>query len=242
MKEKMEKAKEWIKQNKKRFTGIVAAVILIVGALVIGITGIQGFSSNASTKLDKTIAATDKESDNSEKDIIKKVDVDTQSEEEEDATQEDVATEKNVPAVENDSKGEKTSTEKSNSVKSSSTDKKTGSSDSTPTHTHNWQAQYTTQKKWVVDKAAWTETVNKPIYTPVEREICNGCGKDITGNATAHIKENMLAGNMACSAWHSEVKTVQTGTDTYTVNHPEQGHYKETQVLAGYRCSCGATK
>lgn len=215
MKEKMEKAKEWIKQNKKRFTGIVAAVILIVGALVIGITGIQGFSSNASTKLDKTIAATDKESDNSEKDIIKKVDVDTQSEEEEDATQEDV---------------------------SSSTDKKTGSSDSTPTHTHNWQAQYTTQKKWVVDKAAWTETVSEPIYQTVERCICNGCGADITDDPWGHIENQMLAGNTSCGGYHSEVKKVQTGTDTYTVNHPEQGHYEETQVLAGYRCSCGATK
>ena len=107
---------------------------------------------------------------------------------------------------------------------------------SQPVHEHNWQPQYTTEQKWVVDQAAWTETVSEPVYGMVEKSICNTCNEDITGSTTAHGKATRHDG------YHSEWVQVQTGTNTYEISHPEEGHYEYYDVLIGYVCSCGATK
>ncbi|PNV66774.1 hypothetical protein [Enteroscipio rubneri] len=81
-----------------------------------------------------------------------------------------------------------------------------------------------TEKVWVVDKAAWTETI--PVYENVERSICNVCGADITGNTSAHNKQHMLAGEG--SGYHSEVRQVKVGEET--VEHPEEGHWETLGV------------
>lgn len=108
---------------------------------------------------------------------------------------------------------------------------------SKPTHTHDYQPVHT--QKWVVDQAAWTETVETPVYTTVERCICNGCGADITDNLWTHLKESALAGG-SCGGYHSGVQQIQTGTNKEIIEHPEQGHNED--VIAYYQCSCGATK
>lgn len=84
-----------------------------------------------------------------------------------------------------------------------------------------------TQQVWVEDKAAWSEQV--PVYGNKEVSICNVCGADVTGNASAHGKAHMLAGEG--SGHHSEVTQVITGYNT--VNHPAEGHY-ETRVTGGH--------
>ena len=99
---------------------------------------------------------------------------------------------------------------------------------SQPEHVHNWVAQ--TEQRWVQDSAAWYE----PIYSQEARTICNTCGADISGNATAHL---VASGRNGCSGYHTEVVQVQTGT----VHHDATGHYET--VTTGYVCSgCGATK
>lgn len=84
-----------------------------------------------------------------------------------------------------------------------------------------------TQQVWVEDKAAWSEQV--PVYGSKEVSICNVCGADVTGNASAHGKAHMLAGEG--SGHHSEVRREVTGYET--VNHPAEGHY-ETMVVGGH--------
>mgnify|MGYP003280452418 CR=1 FL=1 len=84
-----------------------------------------------------------------------------------------------------------------------------------------------TQQVWVEDRAAWSEQV--PVYGNKEVSICNVCGADITGNAAAHGKAHMLAGEG--SGHHSEVRQEITGYNT--VNHPAEGHY-ETRVTGGH--------
>lgn len=123
-----------------------------------------------------------------------------------------------------------------------------------PEHVHNWvavteQVKHDEVGHWetVVIKEAWTESV--PVYENQVRSICNGCGADITGNTTAHMKEQMLAGNMACGGYHTETKKVQVGTNT--INHPavtdkkwivDKAAWVET-VTTGHTCSgCGAKK
>lgn len=122
-----------------------------------------------------------------------------------------------------------------------------------PAHSHSWNP--VTDTVWhdevghyetVVIKDAWTEEV--PIYEEREVAICNGCGADITSNIDKHMTDNILAGNMACTGWHTDWKQVQVGTDK--INHPavtedrwvvDKAAWSET-VTTGYKCSCGATK
>ena len=146
---------------------------------------------------------------------------------------------KTVQAEQNSQTQQNTSKPESQRASSSS-----GSSGSSKQrHQHNYNIPiYGEKKVYVVDQKAWTETVEEPVYEQVERCICNGCGADITGNMASHAKENMLAGNTACGGWHSEVKQVQTGTTTKTIDHPEQGHYETESYVSGYKCSCGAAK
>ena len=84
-----------------------------------------------------------------------------------------------------------------------------------------------TQRVWVEDKAAWSESV--PVYGTKEISICNVCGADITGNTAAHSKAHMMAGEG--SGHHSEVQKVVTGYNS--VSHPAEGHW-ETKVVGGH--------
>lgn len=126
-----------------------------------------------------------------------------------------------------------------------------------PSHTHSWEAQYKTvqhaeigHNEQYVIKEAWTEYV--PNYVLDEREICNGCGADMTGWSNEQVKQHTIeavnAGNMLCGGWHSEFIQIQIGTTP--VNHPaeygtryvvDKSAWTE-KVLTGYKCSCGATK
>lgn len=99
---------------------------------------------------------------------------------------------------------------------------------SQPEHVHNWVAQ--TEQRWVQDSAAWDE----PVYSQEARTICNTCGADISGNATAHL---VASGRHGCSGYHTEVVQIQTGT----VHHEATGHYET--ITTGYVCSgCRAAK
>lgn len=101
-------------------------------------------------------------------------------------------------------------------------------SSSQSAHEHNWVAQ--TEQRWVQDSAAWDE----PVYSQEARTICNTCGADISGNATAHL---VASGRHGCSGYHTEVVQIQTGT----MHHDATGHYET--VTTGYVCSgCGAAK
>lgn len=84
-----------------------------------------------------------------------------------------------------------------------------------------------TKPVWVEDTAAWTE--QKPIYTTREVSICNICNTDVTGNATAHGKAHMLAGEG--SGHHSEVRQTITGYNT--IQHEATGHW-ETRIAGGH--------
>ncbi|WP_368244130.1 hypothetical protein [Clostridium tertium] len=121
------------------------------------------------------------------------------------------------------------------------------------THTHSWnpiteQVHHDEVGHWedVVVKPAWTESI--PVYEDQAREICNGCGADITADPYSHMEQQMDAGNMKCSGFTTEWKQVQVGTNN--VNHPavtekkwvvDKAAWTET-VTVGHKCSCGATK
>ena len=142
-----------------------------------------------------------------------------------------------------------TSSENSNSNGGSTSG---GTSTQTHTHTHNWVPVTTVvhhdeEGHWenVLVSEAWTEEV--PIYEEQAREICNGCGADITADPYTHNENHMLNGE--AGGWTTEYVQVQVGTNK--INHDavydkkwvvDKAAWDET-VTTGYRCSsCGETK
>lgn len=128
-----------------------------------------------------------------------------------------------------------------------------------PSHTHNWVEQFKTvhhdavyEKKWVVDKPAWTEQV--PKYEMREHIYCNYCNKDITNLAGSqsfwdHLDNHILNGEGANgSGYRTDWIKEQVGTET--IHHKEEGHYENVKVKdawtekisIGFKCSCGASK
>ena len=154
------------------------------------------------------------------------------------------------------SSGSSSNSNSSNNTGGSSTSGSTGgnTSNKEESHTHNWVpitsvVHHDEVGHWedAVVKAAWTESI--PVYEDQAREICNGCGADITADPYAHMEQQMDAGNMKCSGFTTEWKQIQVGTNN--VNHPavtekkwvvDKAAWDET-VTTGYKCSsCGATK
>ena len=140
----------------------------------------------------------------------------------------------------------------SNSKPSTGGSSNSGGTSKPEAHTHNWvaitqQIHHDEEGHWeeYVVTPAWTEEV--PIYEEQAREICNGCGADITADPTTHNKNHMLNGEPG--GWTTEYKKVQVGTNK--VEHPavtdkkwivDKAAWTET-VTTGYKCSgCGATK
>ena len=153
-----------------------------------------------------------------------------------------------------------TSSNKNNTGSSSkpSNNNSSNSNNSKPAeHTHNWVAQYKTvnvpekgHNEQVLVQAAYDEQV--PQYQYVERQICNGCGADITdlGQAgiSAHMKNSYLNGGN-CDGYHSEWREVVTGYQTvhhdavYETRYVVDSPATTKQELTGYKCSgCGKTK
>ena len=136
---------------------------------------------------------------------------------------------------------------------SSNTNSNTSSNTNSNTSSNSWnpiieQVHHDEVGHWedVVVTPAWTESI--PVYEEREVAICNGCGADITSNIDKHMTDNILAGNMACTGWHTDYKQIQVGTNN--VNHPavtekkwvvDKAAWTET-VTVGHSCSCGATK
>ncbi|WP_294365273.1 hypothetical protein [uncultured Clostridium sp.] len=149
-----------------------------------------------------------------------------------------------------------------NSSSSSSEVSKLGEKSSEPVkqsepvkkHTHTWVD--ITEEIVHPEEGHWEEVVvtpeqvkEVPIYERFARDICNGCGLDITENPVAHIKEQALKGNYACGGHHTEYREVQTGTKKEVIQAVtekkwivDKPAWTETKVV-GRKCKeCGANE
>lgn len=246
MKKNMEQFKLWMQTHKKKVAACMAVMLLALGALGIGLAGMQKENQKSviakadqEKKADETqTKKTDLKEEKTSKDDSKKKEPETKdaakettevkTEEKQKASQPDTS----APAQKNDAPQ---TTGGSNAGNSGSG----GNQNAAPVHNHNYNIPLYTEQ-WVVDQAAWTETVSEPVYEMVEHSICNGCGMDITEDPWGHIDAQLDAGIYTCGGFHSDWRQEQTGTNTYTVPHPEQGHYES--VVTGYQCSCGAVQ
>lgn len=149
-------------------------------------------------------------------------------------------------SVSNKNNGSSNSAGNSNKNNSSNSSNNSNGSDSNkedsnnkPAHNHQWEDIY--EDVWVIDQAAYTETV--PVYE--EREVCEcKCGAqfDSDDKWDAHGDTYMDDIEICIrdhGSWHSAWIKIQTGTQTIT--HEEEGHWESVKV--GSKCTgCGASK
>ena len=194
------------------------------------------------------------------KNIENMIENDKYSEAEKEETTTSTDDKKEEASTNSSSSSKTTSSERSSSSSSSSSGSSEASkpsekpSETVKKHTHTWVD--VTEEIVHAEEGHWEEVVIRPeqvkevpVYERVARDICNGCGADITGTPWVHIKEQMMAGNMACSGHHSEWREVQTGTKKevipavtekkWIVDKPA---WTETKVV-GRKCKeCGANE
>ena len=179
--------------------------------------------------------------------------------------------EKEETTTSTDDKKEEASTNSSSSSKttssegaSSSSSSSSGSSEATKPsekpsepvkkHTHTWVD--ITEEVVHPEEGHWEEVVitpeqvkEVPVYERVARDICNGCGLDITDNPISHMKAEMSKGNMACSGYHTEWREVQTGTKKEVIPAVteqkwivDKAAWTETKVVGRKCVDCGANE
>ena len=244
VKEKTENIRAWVREHKKRAAGILIVFLLVIGAGVIGIAGIN--SANRAEAENKKIEEIKTAKEETKKETKKKEDkkqTDQKKEKQEEKKEETDSKEKDAaekPAAQEAGKTAQPSGTVTAPASGNIGENKAATGESK--HTHNYSTPiYGTEQKWVVDQAAWTETVNEPIYETVPVMKCNDCGAYLNANnCWDHIENHALNGGKG--SWTDTYESQQTGTNTYTIDHPEQGHWESYSIVTGYQCSCGAVQ
>ena len=202
----------------------------------------------------------EKEVANIKKEVASKLNLEKNEEVKKEETTTSTDDKKEEASTNSSSSSKTTSSEGSSSSSSSSSGNSEASkpsekpSEPVKKHTHTWVD--ITEEVVHPEEGHWEEVVitpeqvkEVPVYETQYREICNGCGKDITGTPWIHIEEEMLKGNMACSGHHGEYKQVQTGTKKEVIPAVTEKRWivdkpawTETKVV-GRKCKdCGANE
>ena len=216
---KMKKVKDFV-NNPKKLTA------LILGVCLVGLATLAFVFSDGPAEAPKTtdkVTAQKKDTKKAEKKAeVKKSEVAKKSEAKVDENKEETKVESKTEAKAEEKKSEpahkpsasKPSTGNSNSVASSST--------TAPT-------QKPKQKVWIVDKPAWTETIQVPNYKTVimVRVDTLTMGIQIMTDEEFQACNAMDPTPAKCDgAWSQFAEKVQDGYLTQTVNHPEEGHWE----------------
>lgn len=212
---KMKKVKDFV-NNPKKLTA------LILGVCLVGLATLAFVFSDGPTEAPKTtdkVTAQKKDTKKAEKksEVAKKSD-EAKVEEKREETKAESKTE---------AKAEEKKSEpahKPSASKPSTSGSNSGASSSTTAPT-----QKPKQKVWIVDKPAWTETIQVPNYKTVimVRVDTLTMGIQIMTDEEFQACNAMDPTPAKCDgAWSQFAEKVQDGYLTQTVNHPEEGHWE----------------
>ena len=81
------------------------------------------------------------------------------------------------------------------------------------------------QKVWIVDKAAWTETVQEPIYSTRTYWVVQTQDGSKT-KCYSEYEAQVLCAETDYSSYYEDTEQYISGYNTKTINHPEQGHWE----------------
>lgn len=119
-----------------------------------------------------------------------------------------------------------------------------------PKHQHDysvWVVDVPASTKTVVDKEAWTETVEHEAEThKVMGVACHYCGQwfDTSTECKAHLSTfDTTDLHHAVAGYGTKAKTiVDKEAWTETINHPAETHEETVPEQGHWECSCGAKK
>lgn len=217
MKNFFKNIKNYVTEHKVKTIVTVIAVMLIIVLIAVGITATKTETPKVA---DKKITKVE-----TKKKAVKKEDTKKTETAKEEVKQEEEV--KSTDKAESSAIKEETVNKSSKSTAKQSA---TGNTTSKPA-----AKPATKTPRWVVDRAAWTETKQVPVYDYVYVYKVYGVKSD---KSTEYIG-NYYSYDEACAAMDNfdRSKYVTTGyasnleeklirTDTQTINHPEEGHWE----------------
>lgn len=219
---KMKKVKDFV-NNPKKLTA------LIVGVCLVGLATLAIVFSDGPAEAPKTtdkVTAQKKDTKKTEKKAeVKKSEVAKKSETKVDEKKEETA-KTEVKAEEKKSEPTKKSEP---AHKPSASKPSAGGSNSSASSSTTAPTQKPKQKVWIVDKPAWTETIQVPNYKSVlmVRVQTWTMGIQIMTDDEFTACVAMDPTPEKCrGSWSQFTENVQDGYLTQTVNHPEEGHWE----------------
>lgn len=223
---KMKKVKDFV-NNPKKLTALILSVCF-VGLVALAIVFTDG-PAEAPKTTDK-VTVQKKDTKKAEKKAeVKKSEVAKKSEAKVDEKKEETA----KTEVKTEAKAEEKKSEvakKSEPAHKPSVSKpSTSGSNSSASSSTTAPTQKPKQKVWIVDKPAWTETIQVPNYKSVlmVRVQTWTMGIQIMTDDEFTACNAMDPIPAKCDgSWSQFTETVQDGYLTQTVNHPEEGHWE----------------
>ncbi len=219
---KMKKVKDFV-NNPKKLTA------LIVGVCLVGLATLAIVFSDGPAEAPKTtdkVTAQKKDTKKAEKKAeVKKSEVAKKSETKVDEKKEETA---KTEAKAEEKKSE--SAHKSAPANKPTVNKpSTGGSNSGAPNSSTTTTQKPKQKVWIVDKPAWTETIQVPNYKSVlmvkVKTLTMGVQIMTDDEFTACVAMDPTP-EKCRGSWSQFTENVQDGYLTQTVNHPEEGHWE----------------
>ena len=217
---KMKKVKDFV-NNPKKLTALILSVCF-VGLVALAIVFTDG-PTEAPKTTDKVTAQKKDTKKAEKKSEVKKSEVAKKSDE--------AKVEEKKEETKAESKTEtKTEEKKSEPAhKPSASKPSTGNSNSGTSSSTTAPTQKPKQKIWIVDKPAWTETIQVPNYKTVimVRVDTLTMGIQIMTDEEFQACNAMDPTPAKCDgAWSQFAEKVQDGYLTQTINHPEEGHWE----------------
>lgn len=216
---KMKKVKDFV-NNPKKLTA------LILGVCLVGLATLAFVFSDGPAETPKT---TDKVT--AQKKDTKKAEKKVEAKKSEDAKKSETKVDENKEETKAESKTEAKAEEKKSEPanKPSASKPSISSSNSSASSSTTAPTQKPKQKVWIVDKPAWTETIQVPNYKSVlmVRVQTWTMGIQIMTDDEFTACVAMDPTPEKCrGSWSQFTETVQDGYLTQTVNHPEEGHWE----------------
>ena len=220
MKNFFKNIKNYVTEHKVKAITTVIAVILITILIVIGITATKTETPKvaAEKKITKTVETKKK----APKEEIKK---ETEVKQEEEV--------KSTDKTESPVIKEETFNKSSNST--GNTTSKPAANKPAAKPSTNASKPATKTPRWVVDRAAWTETKQVPVYDYVYVYKVYGVKADNSeeyiGNYYSFDEASAAMSNFdrsrfVTTGYESNLEKKLIRTDTQTINHPEEGHWE----------------
>ena len=204
-------------KKKELIIGIVAILLIVAIGIAYGINK-SGSKAVAPKKIEKTA----KKENKKEKSKVSKAD---RSEDK----KTDAKSGEKAEDGKNEDSGDKAAKSENNGTKTSSNSKSSTHNASTPSHSSNSSGSGSTPaqkpKRWVVDQAAWDETVQEPVYA--YRPTWWGTLRDGSTKIFYSEEEVYNAYGDTVVAWgNGQDEQYISGYTTRVIHHDEVGHWE----------------